>query len=156
MRARASKGWLLPFFFGALLLGSAMLSAAESPAFAVITAAGAARGPLGRAELEQIFLDKRNYWSDGARIHPVNLPPDHPLRELFSQAILGGPPEKFESYWRDMYFHGVLPPHVVASEEAVVLFVHSVPGAIGYIGNCLPERNIDVVFMQGELPRCPK
>ncbi len=139
-----------------LLFCGASLCRAEARAFAVITASGSAHGPLAQSDIAQIFLHKRDYWSDGARIHPVNLPADHPLRDVFSQAILGGTPEQFENYWSDMYFHGVLPPHVVASETAVILFVRSVPGAIGYVSKCVPDHDIDVVLMIGEVPHCPK
>jgi hypothetical protein len=55
-----------------------------------------------------------------------------------------------------MYFHGVLPPHVLASEEAVILFVSSTPGAIGYVSGCVPEHKVNVVLMVGELPACPR
>jgi hypothetical protein len=55
-----------------------------------------------------------------------------------------------------MYFHGVLPPYVLASEEAVILFVSATPGAIGYVSACIPEHGVDVVLLVGELPTCPK
>ncbi|HET8711015.1 MAG TPA: hypothetical protein VFM32_06555 [Spongiibacteraceae bacterium] len=156
MPVASIKHLLSRALLGALLFGSATADCVESPAFAVITAANSERGSLARADIEQIFLHRRNFWSDGTRIHPVNLPADHPLRELFSRTVLGGSPAQFENYWREMYFHGVLPPHVVASEEAMILFVRSVPGAIGYVANCIPAHDIDVVLMVGEVPRCPK
>jgi hypothetical protein len=55
-----------------------------------------------------------------------------------------------------MYFHGVLPPHVLESEEAVVLFVNSTPGAIGYISFCPPNLRAKIVFASGDAPNCPK
>ena len=85
-----------------------------------------------------------------------NLPPTHPLRHSFSQSILGQAPEAMEDYWREMYFHGVLPPHVLASEEAVILFVSSTPGAIGYISACPAERKVNVVLLVGDVPNCTR
>ena len=122
--------------------------------FAVITGPGTTEGQLSHASVSLIFRRKQNFWENGTRIQPVNLPAAHPLRRSFSQTILGHLPEAMEDYWREMYFHGILPPHVLASEEAVVLFVSSTPGAIGYISNCLPEHRVNVVLIVGELPSC--
>lgn len=141
----------------ALCLALALPAAAASELpFAVIAAPGATDHRLTRESVALIFKRKQNYWENGTRIQPVNLPPAHPLRQAFSRAILGRSPEALEDYWREMYFHGVLPPHVLASEEAVVLFVRSTPGAIGYVSNCVPEHGVTVVLTVGDLPACPK
>lgn len=124
--------------------------------FAVIAAPGVTEQQLTRESVALIFKRKQTYWENGTRIQPVNLPPAHPLRRAFSQSILGRPPETMEEYWREIYFHGVLPPHVLASEEAVILFVSSTPGAIGYVSGCVPEHKVNVVLVVGELPTCPK
>jgi ABC-type phosphate transport system substrate-binding protein len=124
--------------------------------FAVIAAPGVSDHRLTRETVSLIFRRKQNYWESGSRIQPVNLPPAHPLRHVFSQAVLGQPPEGMEEYWREMYFHGVLPPHVLASEEAVILFVSSTPGAIGYISTCPPERKLNIVLLVGDVPGCSR
>ena len=129
--------------------------AAERP-FAVIAAPGATEHRLTHESVSLIFKRKQTYWENGTRIQPVNLPPAHPLRRVFSQNVLGQAPEALEDYWREMYFHGVLPPHVLASEEAVILFVGSTPGAIGYVSTCVPEHTVNVVLMIGEVPPCPR
>jgi ABC-type phosphate transport system substrate-binding protein len=124
--------------------------------FAVITAPGVMEHHPTRESISLIYKRKQKYWENGTRIQPVNLPTTHPLRRAFSQTILGQAPEALEDYWREMYFHGVLPPYVLASEEAVILFVSTTPGAIGYVSVCVPEHGVDVVLMVGELPTCPK
>jgi ABC-type phosphate transport system substrate-binding protein len=139
----------------ALCLALAMpaASANELP-FAVIAAPGATGHPLTRESVALIFRRKQTYWENGTRIQPVNLPPAHPLRRAFSRTILGHSPEALEDYWREMYFHGVLPPHVLDSEEAVILFVRATPGAIGYVSTCVPDHGVDVVFTVGDMPAC--
>lgn len=146
--------WLAPVLL-VLALGVSDAWAIDRP-FAVITAPGVTESRLTAETLSLIFRRKQNYWENGTRIQPVNLPPTHPLRRAFSQSILGHPPEDLEDYWREMYFHGVLPPHVLASEEAVILFVRSTPGAIGYVSVCVPEHGVNVVLTTGEMPTCPK
>ncbi|MDP2028392.1 MAG: hypothetical protein Q8K12_02000 [Thiobacillus sp.] len=129
---------------------------ATERSFAVIVAAGVTEQRLTRESISLIFKRKQTYWENGTRIQPVNLPPAHPLRRAFSQSLLRQLPEAMGDYWREMYFHGVLPPHVLESEEAVILFVGSTPGAIGYVSTCIPEHSVNVVLMVGELRSCPK
>lgn len=124
--------------------------------FAVIAAPGMTMHRLTRQTVSLIFKRKQNYWESGTRIQPINLPPAHPLRQAFSQALLGQAPEGMEDYWREMYFHGVLPPHVVASEEAVLLFVSATPGAIGYISACPTDRKLNIVLLVGDAPNCSR
>lgn len=149
----------LPSSLASVLLLLALVAsnawAVDRP-FAVITAPGVTEHHPTRESISLIFKRKQKYWENGTRIQPVNLPTTHPLRRAFSQTILGQAPEALEDYWREMYFHGVLPPYVLASEEAVILFVSSTPGAIGYVSTCVPEHGVDVVLMVGELPTCPK
>ncbi len=138
----------------ATLLSGVGPSLALDRPFAVIAASGTGDPHLSRETLAQIFKRKQNFWANGTRILPANLPPAHPLRRAFSQAILGHTPEGMEDYWREMYFHGVLPPHVLASEEAVLLFVASTPGAIGYVSSCPADRRLSVLYTVGEVPNC--
>jgi hypothetical protein len=146
---------LLASLLISLVLAVPATWASDRP-FAVITAPGVTESHLTHEAVSLIFRRKQNYWEDGTRIQPVNLPPTHPLRRVFSQSVLGHAPEALDDYWREMYFHGVLPPHVLASEEAVILFVHTTPGAIGYVSNCVPEHGVNVVLMVGEVPSCSK
>ncbi|MBI1283904.1 MAG: hypothetical protein GC183_06160 [Thiobacillus sp.] len=144
---------LLTSMFLFLAMSSAW--AANLP-FAVITAAGVPEHHLTPESISLIFKRKQKYWENGTRIQPVNLPASNPLRRAFSQSVLGHSPEDLEDYWREMYFHGVLPPHVLESEQAVILFVNATPGAIGYVSACVPGHGVNVVLMVGELPDCPR
>lgn len=128
-----------------LMAGAAPAGAAE-PELLVVMAAGAPRPRLSRDELALIYQLKKRKWDDGRAIHAVNLSAGHPLRRAFSAQVLGRSPEELEGYWRDMYFHGVLPPYALASEEAVIRYVAATPGAIGYVGHCLADQRVAVVL----------
>ena len=52
-----------------------------------------------------------------------------------------------EDYWNQLYFQGVLPPYVVASEEAVLRFVARTPHAIGYLDACAVDDSVRVLFL---------
>jgi ABC-type phosphate transport system substrate-binding protein len=141
--------------FWAFALGGASEAGADA-SFAVIVGPGVGARHLSAETLNLIFRRKQTFWADGSRIHPVNLPAGNTLRRNFSLHVLGMSPEALEEYWRDVYFHGVLPPHVLASEKAVVMFVGSTPGAIGYVSDCPADERVTVVMTVGDVPNCPR
>lgn len=104
-------------------------------------------GPLpDMRDLTLIFKRKRLFWEDGARIHPVNLPADNSWRRLFSQSVLKNLPEQQTQFWNAMYYHGVFPPHVADSPEAVLRFVAETRGAIGYVPACLVDARVKSIL----------
>jgi ABC-type phosphate transport system substrate-binding protein len=148
---------LLRLWLAAMLLGVSIVAAEPlESGIAVIMAPGASPTKIDREELALIFKSKKRFWEDGRRIHAVNLPASHPLRRAFSTQVIGHSPEELDDYWRDMYFHGVQPPYVLASDEAVIRFVVSTPGAIGYVSNCLADRRVTVVARLENGPGCPR
>lgn len=140
------------------LLAWAPAQAEPEPPIAVVMAPAEAQ-PLGLPLVAAIYRRKRQLWDDQSRIAPVNLPAAHPLRRHFSLWLLKRSPEDLQDYWNDQYFHGVLPPPVLASEEAVIRFVAATPGAIGYVSACSVDRRVTVVAQisspEGNAP-CPK
>lgn len=129
--------------------------ARESQAnFAVIVSPDVGHTPLTRKSLALIYRRRQSLWSDGTRVHPVNLPASDPLRIAFSRCVLGQSPRDTEDYWRQMYFHGTLPPYVLASQQAVVLFVASTKGAIGYVAQCPQDAGVVVLMVFGHPRRC--
>jgi hypothetical protein len=51
-----------------------------------------------------------------------------------------------EAYWNAQYFQGITPPYVVTSEAAMLRFITSTLGAIGYILPCHLDDSVQVVF----------
>ena len=115
-------------------------------AIAVIVAPGHARR-VKQEDLLLIYKRKQLFWPDGKRIQPVNMPVSNALRREFSQTVLGASPEELEKYWNDMYFHGIAPPYVLSSSEAVLRFVAETPEAIGYVSFCNVGGRAKVVLI---------
>lgn len=113
---------------------------------AVVVAADSA-DRFDARELALVYRRKKVFAEDGTRLTPVNLPADHPLRRRFSRAVLGQSPEALEPYWNQQYFQGVLPPHVLGSEEAVMRFVAVTPHAVGYLGACHRDATLRTVLL---------
>jgi len=97
-------------------------------------------------KLKNIFLRKTLVNEAGMRWIPINLNSDHPVRQAFSQSLFKQQPEDMESYWNTQYFQGISPPHTVASEQAMLLFIADTPGAIGYILPCHLDARVQIVF----------
>lgn len=91
---------------------------------------------LDANELSLMFWRKKLYWADGKRIQTLNYSATNPLRLQFSLSILKSTPETQTDYWNGLYFHGISPPYVLSSQEAMLRFVADTPGAIGYIDAC--------------------
>ncbi|MDR3416568.1 MAG: hypothetical protein P4L83_10310 [Nevskia sp.] len=120
--------------------------AADSDAMAVIVAVDSRHRVESRDQLAEIYRRRKQFWSDGQRIDPVNLPAADPLRRRFSLAVMGALPEQLEAFWNEMYFHGVLPPQVLKSVEAVLRIVATTPGAIGYIPLCAADKRVAIAL----------
>jgi len=129
--------------------------AADGRLAVIISANAAPTGGLSLEELGQIYRRKQQFLGS-ARVQPINLPAQHPLRRFFSQQVLHKTPEDLEDYWRDQYFNGVSPPFVLASEEAMIRFVASTPGAVGYVSLCLADKRVAVVATIEGGPGCSK
>lgn len=128
-----------------LLLGVTCSYADEARPLAVIISSAAEVSDiktLKADELNLIYWRKKQYWQGGVRIHPVNLHAEHPLRLNFSKAVLGSLPSEQTSYWNGLYFHGTSPPYSVQSEEAVLRYVSTTKGAIGYIDACKVDARV--------------
>jgi ABC-type phosphate transport system substrate-binding protein len=122
----------------AYLIGFAQLGFGEE-ALAIVIQKSSTLENLSLETLKDVYLRKRLLNGNGVRWIPLNLPVAHELRQGFSLALFKKLPEDQEEYWNEQYFHGINPPEVLASEEAVLRFVVITPGAIGYVR----KRNAD-------------
>lgn len=101
---------------------------------------------LSNKELENIFLRKSLMGKNGLSWIPLNLPAENSLRKAFSETLFKIQGDALETYWNEQYFNGISPPYVVGSEEAVIRFVSSTPGALGYILPCHSDARVKVLF----------
>lgn len=135
---------LLLLAFACLLPGPA--AGAGPEVLAVIVPQHAGSHVPAQQELALIFNRKKLNWADGSRIRPVNLPADHPWRREFSLRVLKSLPEAQTQHWNSLYYHGVFPPHVVASPEAMLRFVAETDGAVGYVSACSVDARVRPVL----------
>lgn len=99
---------------------------------------------LSKKELREIYLKKQQF-SNGVKLVPINLPASSHTRNSFDRATLRMDETELGEYWNEKHYSGVNPPMVQNSQEAVKAMVKKVPSAIGYIDEGLLDDNLRVV-----------
>ena len=108
--------------------------AAHAQEFTVIVNASNPVSSLPRDEVAKLFLKKTVSWQSGRTVAPVELPPAAKAREAFARTVLNKSISQVKSYWQQQIFSGRdVPPPEKQTENDVVAFVRSNPGAIGYV-----------------------
>lgn len=128
-----------------LLLAGFPVRAVEP--LAVVTAATSPLDTLSLDNLKLIYQRKSQIDPEGNRWVPLNLPIADPLRRSFSQTLFSMLPEEQEDYWNVQYFNGITPPKVMASEEAILRFVASTTGSIGYVRKQKVDSRVKVLLL---------
>lgn len=121
----------------------------DNALIAVIVSSNTEIAPISSialSELRLIYWRKKQYWSGGHPIQPVNLHAEHPLRLLFSKTVLNNLPKEQSDYWNEQYFHGVRPPRSVQSEEAMLRYVTDTKGSIGYVDACHIDHRVHPIL----------
>lgn len=135
------------FFYALILLLYCLSAQADEHAWlAVVVNKEVASKNMSQRELMLVYKRKLIFWDNGQRIQAANLPLEHPARRQFSLAILKSLPESQSGYWNDLYYHGISPPHVISSAEAMLRFVADTKGAIGYLPACMADERLQTLF----------
>ena len=141
MPLRSARGVLSALF----LAGGLVATARAEEGIAVISGPDKPAIVFNRANLQDIFSKRIQVDDAGHALAPLNLPPADPLREALSLALFGQRPAAMQRYWTEQYFHGIAPPYVVSSQEAMLRFVAETPGAIGYVAHCQVDKRVQVL-----------
>jgi ABC-type phosphate transport system substrate-binding protein len=117
--------------------------AAGPAAYRVIVNPSNPTASVERRFLADVFLKKATRWGDGEVVRPVDLTPDAPPRQRFSEEIVGRTVSAVKNYWQQQVFSGRdVPPPELDSDEDVVRFVLRYPAAVGYVSG---SANLDRV-----------
>ncbi len=122
------------------------------PGFRVVVHAENPISSLPRGTVAEMFVDRVKRWDGGGRVEPVDQT-DSRVRTDFTAAVLGRSVTSVRSYWQRQIFSGLgEPPVEVDGDRAVLDFVRTRRGAIGYVS---PRARLDpgvrTVQITGEL-----
>jgi ABC-type phosphate transport system substrate-binding protein len=114
-------------------------SAQSAPApFQLIAHPAVSGTTVSKDVVAGIFLKKVQRWGDGQLIEPVDLTAASPVREAFSEEMLGMPVAGVRTYWMDRMGKGLWPPRIKEADEDVIGFVAGHPCGIGYVAAGTP------------------
>jgi len=89
---------------------------------------------VSRTELSKIFLGKLRTWADHTPAVPIDQVPGSRAREDFTRWVHDRSVVNVEVYWKRQIFSGRgVPPPEVTGTAAVIEFVRTHPGAVGYV-----------------------
>jgi ABC-type phosphate transport system substrate-binding protein len=124
---RTMLALLVLWVFGAL-------PARSLDTYVVVVHAKNATRSLPKEQVARLFMKKDVRWPDGTKVEPVDRDPEAAVRKSFCQSVHGKDVAAIKSYWQRQLFSGRdTPPPELASDRAVLEYVASHPGAIGYV-----------------------
>jgi ABC-type phosphate transport system substrate-binding protein len=117
-----------------LVLASGRVASAQS--VEVIVHPDSKISSITKAELSKIFLKRLHTWETGEDARPVDQVPEARVRREFSELVHDRSVVTIEVYWKRMIFSGRgVPPEELNNDEAVLEFVRTTPGAVGYVAS---------------------
>jgi len=126
------------------------LQAQQAPAFVVIVNKANPVKTLTVVELRRIFMKQTRMWSHAESIVPVDWDATSPHREAFSRQVLGRSVREMGDYWvQQSVTQGLAPPSTQRSARALLRFIASVSGAIGYLPPGDVDATVSVVKVTG-------
>lgn len=103
---------------------------------------------ISKKDASSFFMKKTSKWTDGTMLAPVDQKAGSAVREDFSQSVLGKNVSAVKSYWQQAVFSGKgTPPAEKSTDEEVIAFVQSNPGAIGYVSSSASLSGVKAVTL---------
>lgn len=133
----------------AILVIAASASTATAQGYKVIANESVSESELSKDVAAKIFLKQAAKFPSGAAAKPVDLAKTSPARADFSTSVLGRAVSAVETYWQQQIFAGKeVPPPAKASDDEVIAFVKSTPGAIGYVSAGASASGVKVITIK--------
>lgn len=141
--------------FGAAFLVVAVAGTAATPdlaeaqGFKIIAHSDVPVSEITASAASNIFLKKDSKFPGGPEAVPVDQPASSPTREAFSKAVHGRNTAAVVTFWQQQVFSGKdTPPPSKPSDDAIIAFVKSTPGAIGYVKDGTATDGVKVVKLK--------
>ncbi|MFD2110634.1 hypothetical protein [Thiorhodococcus fuscus] len=140
-----SRRLIPPLLLGMLTLASSAI--ADEAALVVVMHAGAGIETLTRDQVINIFLGRFRKLPNGHLAIPIDQDSDHPMKAEFYRRLVGKNPAEIRAYWARLIFSGkTAPPREAKSEEQMIEWLMTQPGAIGYLPTDRLREPLKAVF----------
>ena len=129
-----------------LSLAMTLSLAAHAASWKLVANNSVSTTTLSKKQVGDLFLKKTAKWDSGAAVVPVDQIDASTAREAFSKAVHGKTAAAVKSYWNQQIFSGRdVPPVEKRTDNEVLSFVRSTPGAIGYVSDGAPTDGVHVI-----------
>ena len=109
---------------------------AAQDGYKVIVHRDSAVASLSKDDASDMLLKKKSRWDDGSPVVSVDLDAKSEVRATMSRDLHGRSVSSIKNYWQRQIFSGrEVPPTELPDDRAVIAFVASNPGAIGYVSS---------------------
>jgi ABC-type phosphate transport system substrate-binding protein len=141
MNFSLSKKMLAAGFSMLALIG--LNQAALADVVVIVNPANAAN--IDEEQIAKIFLGQTKTFSNGTEAVPIDQK-EGALREEFGNKLLKKNPAQLKAQWaRQIFTGGAKPPKELASDDEILKFVASNPGAIAYIDSSKVNKTVKVL-----------
>jgi len=101
---------------------------------------------ISAADLRAIFIGTKTRFADGSHAVPVLLK-GGPVHEVFLKNHVGESPDEFRARWQKAVFTGQgAMPKICDSESALIEYVATTPGALGYASRISSQDNVKTII----------
>lgn len=127
----------------AAIVGLFTSNAAIADVVVIVNPANSAA--IDEEQIAKIFLGQTKTFSNGSEATPIDQKEGH-LREEFGNKLLKKNPSQLKAQWaRQIFTGGAKPPKEMASDDEILKFVASTPGAIAYVDSSKVNKSVKVV-----------
>ena len=101
-------------------------------------------------DLQRIFRKQTRMWPHGEPVVPVDWDATTEVRQEFTKQVLNRTVREMADFWvQQNITQGLTPPSTLKSARAVLRFVASVPGAIGYLPAAEVDETVKIIEIKG-------
>ncbi len=102
-------------------------------------------------ELRRIMRGEKQRWSDGKKVTIALLKTNTSTGAMTADKVYGMTSSQLNKYWLGLVFQGrAEAPHFFISEELLILYVNSTPGAIGIVSTD-PDSKSNTTKVDGKV-----
>jgi ABC-type phosphate transport system substrate-binding protein len=103
---------------------------------------------IKKSDLRDIFMGTTSEFKDGSHAVPSTLKAG-PVHEAFLKNYIGGTDAELQREWRKLLFAGqAMVPKSFEAEVALIDYVASTPGAIGYVGSSTDHEKVKALAVK--------
>lgn len=126
------------------------LPAAPAAGFVIVVNRDNPVVSLSLPELQRMYRKQTRMWPHGEPVVPVDRDATSEIRQEFSEKVLNRTVREMGEFWvQQSITQGLTPPTSLKSSRAILRFIASVPGAIGYVPAAEMDDTVKRVDVKG-------